>query len=137
MSSNADVVMNYLDAARRGDTNAMRESFTSDFVYRVPGRGPLSGTTTGQSAALDYFATIMQLTNGTYAMSEVVDVLSSTDRVALIARETAERNGRRVEWTRVVVFSFRDGLISEAALFDDALYELDALLRAPAEGSPS
>jgi uncharacterized protein len=128
--TNIDIVKDYLAAAARQDFDAMRTVFTEDFVYRVPGRGPLAGVTTGQGAALDYFGKIMALTQGTYAIDEIIDWLASETRVALVARESASRNGTDVKWTRIILFSFRDGKIAEAALFDDDLYAIDALLTA-------
>lgn len=118
----------YLDAAKRQDFPAMAAFFAPDLIYEVPGRGPLSGRTHGQSAALDYFGAIMGLTDGTYAMTEAVDWLVSADRVVLIAEETATRNGRRLDWTRLVVFTFRGELIAHIVLYDDKLQELDELL---------
>jgi uncharacterized protein len=128
--TNIDIVKDYLAAAARQDFDAMRTVFTEDFVYRVPGRGPLAGVTTGQGAALDYFGKIMALTQGTYAIDEIIDWLASETHVALVARESASRNGTDVKWTRIILFSFRDGKIAEAALFDDDLYAIDALLTA-------
>lgn len=122
------LVKRYLEAAKHQDFPAMLASFTSDLVYRVPGTSALAGETRGKSAALDYFGRLMQLTGGTYSITGIVDWMSSTDRVALIATETASRNGRRLDWTRIVLFTFKDGLISEVSLFDDKLAELDALL---------
>jgi ketosteroid isomerase-like protein len=122
------LVQKYLEAARQQDIPTMLASFTSDLVYRVPGSSPLAGETHGQSAALDYFGKMMKLTNGSYAITGIVDWLVSDDRVALIATETASRNGKTTDWTRVVLFKFNAGLISEVTIFDDKLAELDTLL---------
>lgn len=122
------LIQKYLEAAQRQDFAAMQAMFTHDLVYRVPGHGPLSGETRGQRASLDYFGHVMELTAGSYAISGIVDWLASTDRVALVAHETARRNGRQLDWTRIVLFTFREGLICEVALLDDKLGELDALL---------
>ena len=126
--SKIPIVTAYLEAAQRQDIPTMRAAFTDDFVYRVPGRGPLAGVSRGPDAAIAYFGAIMRLTGGTYAITEVVDWLESADRVALVAREQASRNGRMVEWTRIILFTFRGPLISSVSLFDDALYELDEML---------
>jgi ketosteroid isomerase-like protein len=127
-TSNIQVVQNYLAAAQSQDFEAMRAVFTDDMIYRVPGRSPLSGITDGPSAAIDYFGAIMGLTLGTYAIDEIVDWLASETRVALVAKERASRNGHDVKWTRIVLFTFRDGKICEVSLFDDDLYALDAVL---------
>jgi ketosteroid isomerase-like protein len=128
MASNIDIVKNYLAAAQRQDIPAMRSVFSEDFVYRVPGRSPLGGVSHGPNAAIDYFAAIMRLTDGGYAIEEIIDWLSSGDRVALVARERASRNGNDATWIRIVLFTFRAGKIAEAALFDDDLYAVDAVL---------
>lgn len=123
-----EIVKAYLGAAQRNDLASMKSFFTEDFVYHVPGRGPLSGSHEGPSAAIDYFGRIRALTSGTYAITDFVDWLESADRVVLVARERAERAGASLEWTRVVLFVFRDQRIREARLFDDDLYALDGLL---------
>jgi uncharacterized protein len=128
ITSNIDIVKDYLAAAQRQDIPAMRSAFSDDFVYRVPGRSPLGGVSQGPNAAIDYFGAIMRLTEGTYAIEEIIDWLSSDDRVALVARERASRNGNKATWTRIVLFTFRSGKIAEAALFDDDLYAVDAVL---------
>jgi uncharacterized protein len=127
-TSKIDIVKSYLDAARRQDFVAMQAYFTDDFVYRVPGKGPLSGVFKGRSAAIDYVVKIMGLTNGTYTILDFVDWLESEKSVALIARERITRHGEVFDWTRVVVFSFSGERFVGVALFDDDLYGLDALL---------
>ena len=125
-----EAVKAYLEAARRQDFPAMLAVFADDLVYRVHGRGPLSGETHGKSAALDYFGKVMELTGGTYSITGVVDWLASSERVALVANESATRHGKNLEWTRVIVFRFRENLIAEVSLFDDRQTELDELLGA-------
>lgn len=127
-TSNIDIVKDYLAAAQRQDIPAMQSAFADDLTYRVPGRGPLSGVTTGRDAAIDYFGAIMKLTGGTYKIEGVIDWLASETRVAMVVRESASRDGRNVRWNRVVLFTFRGDKIAEVALFDDDLYALDAVL---------
>jgi len=118
----------YLEAAKRQDVPAMLALFADDLVYRVPGNNPLSGVTQGKSAAIDYFGRLLKITGGTYGITSIVDWLVSGDRVALVATEAMSRGGRSVAWTRIILFTFRDGLVSEVALFDDKQSEIDGLL---------
>lgn len=128
MSTHRKLVEDYLAAATRQDVAAMRAAFATDMVYRVPGRSLLAGTTTGQDAALEYYRRIMAMSGGTYRILSIEDWLESPDRIALIAREAVTVKGRSLEWTRIVVFRFRDDRISEVTLFDDDLYALDDVL---------
>lgn len=122
------LVESYLEASERGDQAAMLAAYSDDFVYRVFGRSPVSGVTKGQSAALDYYQKMVELSDGTYALTGVEDLMTSENAAALVVNETVERKGKSLNWKRVVLFKFRGDLISEISLFDDRRYELDELL---------
>jgi uncharacterized protein len=127
-NSKIEIVKAYLEAATRQDFLAMQSYFTDDFVYHVPGKGPLSGVFVGKTAAIDYVGRMMSLTGGTYTITECVDWLQSPERVALIAKEQIVRLGETFKWTRVILFSFRGHRFSAVSLFDDNVDGLDALL---------
>lgn len=128
--SKIDLVKDYLAAAARQDVPAMLSLFADDLVYRVPGAGPLAGTYRGKNAPLEYYGRIMAMSEGSYAIENIVDWLESETRVALIADETVTRKGRTVRWQRTVLFRFAGDKVAEVSLFDDRLDELDALLLA-------
>lgn len=128
MADPKTLVESYLEASERGDRAAMLAAFADDFVYRVFGRSPVSGVTEGQSAALDYYQKMVELSDGTYALTGVEDLMTSENAAALVVNETVERKGKSLNWKRVVLFKFRGDLISEISLFDDRRYELDELL---------
>lgn len=118
-SSNVESVRAYLAAAARRDESAMRAAFTDDVRYVVHGRGRLAGEGRGVAAVFSAFADLSRLSGGSYRIDEEVDWLTSEGRVLLVARESAERDGTRLEWTRLVLFTMRDGLIGAVDVFDD------------------
>jgi ketosteroid isomerase-like protein len=122
-------VQNYLEAAKRQDIPAMLSLFADDLVYSVPGNHALAGETHGKSAAVEYFGKLMEMTGGTYGITGIVDWLVSDHRLALIANEKMSRDGKSVAWTRIILFTFRGELVSEVALFDDKLSEINAVLQ--------
>ena len=128
MSNPKALVESYLEASKRGDQAALLAAFSEDFVYNVFGRSPVSGTTVGQSAALDYYGKMVELSGGTYALTDVEDIMVSDNHAAMVVKDTVSRNGKTVNWKRVVLFRFRDDLITEISLFDDKRYEIDELL---------
>lgn len=128
MADPKTLVESYLEASERGDQAAMLAAFADDFVYHVFGRSPVSGVTEGQSAALDYYRKMVELSDGTYELTGVEDLMTSENAAALVVNETVERKGKSLNWKRVVLFKFRGDLISEISLLDDKRYELDELL---------
>jgi uncharacterized protein len=119
-------VLAYLAAAGRQDFAAAAQFFTDDFRYTVPGRNPLAGSFTGKNAALDYFGKLMQASQGSYKIEEMVDWLVSDSRVMLIARESVARAGKTHAWTRYIVFRVAGKKFSEVVLLEDDQYAYDA-----------
>lgn len=119
-------VLDYLAAAGRQDFAAAAGFFADDFRYTVPGRNALAGSFTGKTAALDYFGKLMQVSQGSYKIEEMVDWLVSDTRVMLIARESVSRGDKTHEWTRYIVFRLAGGKFSEVVLLEDDQYAYDA-----------
>ena len=59
---------------------------------------------------------------------ELVDMLASDERVALIVRERFHGDGPPVEIRRANVYRVRDGAIVELSIFEGDQYAVDALL---------
>lgn len=109
MTTPAQLVRRYLDASAKQDQPAMLSMFSADFTYHVPGRSSLAGTTSGPSAALDYFAKLSELSSGTFTITGEDDLLESATSAVLINRESMARNGHSVEWRRVIWFTIANG----------------------------
>ena len=58
---------------------------------------------------------------------ELVDVLESRDRVALLVRETFRLKDREVVIRRANVYRVQDGRIAEVWIFEGDQYDVDAL----------
>jgi len=128
------VVQAYLADLERGDPEAAGARFAADLVYRVPGRNPLAGQTTGPDAAGRWFAAMGELSGGTYRMTNAVDWLASDARAVLLAQEHGTVAGRDHDWTRAVVFTVEDGLIHDVQLLEDDQYGYDAWLTGASGG---
>jgi ketosteroid isomerase-like protein len=120
-------VLSYQRQVATGDLEHARAVFWPDVTYTVPGRNLLSGTMNGPDEVMGYFARLYELTEGTYAISQM-HWLTSPDRVGLLTRNYASRNGRSLTWDELIVFKFVDGRKKSIAHFSGDQHGVDALL---------
>ena len=58
----------------------------------------------------------------------IVDVMAGPERGALLVRERFERDGRTADVERLLVYTVRDGLLSECWIYDQDQALVDAFL---------
>lgn len=123
-ASNESVVRRIFDAFERKEGLALRGLFAEDAVWRVPGSGTMAGTYRGREEIFRFLARLPKETDGTYG-SKLVDVLASDERAAALYRARGTRRGKALELDQVLLFSFRDGLVSEVLALpsDPAAFE--------------
>jgi uncharacterized protein len=90
---NAELVRRGYDALARHDTIAVRALLAEDVMWRVPGRGPLSGDYHGVERVLALLAKRRQLSSDTFRI-KVQEMLAEGERVAVICVVSAERFGQ-------------------------------------------
>jgi uncharacterized protein len=91
---------------------SLRDCFAEDAVWHVPGAGVMAGTYRSRSEIFRFLALLPKLTNGTYG-SRLIDVLASDDRAAALYRAFGERDGRTLDIDQLLLFTIRDGLVTE------------------------
>jgi len=131
---NIELMTRYIDAARRGDWETGFGYFADDVVLHVPGRSALAGERRGRDAAIDYIRTALALAHDAEVEVELVDMLASEERVALIVRERFGRPDGTVEIRRANVYRLRDAKIVEVWIFEADQYAVDELFAAPPAG---
>ncbi len=84
----------------------------------------MAGTYNGRSEIFRFLANLPKRTNGTYG-SRLIDVLVSEERAAALYRAFGERAGRTLDIDQILLFGFRDGLVSEVLALpnDPAAFE--------------
>jgi ketosteroid isomerase-like protein len=122
-----DVIRRYLQAAQRGDWETGFGFFADDIVLHVPGRSALAGEHRGRDAARDYLNAALARSHGAEVEVELVDMLASEDRVALIVRERFQRPAGVVEIRRANLYRLRGDQIVEIWIFEANQYEVDDL----------
>lgn len=122
---NEDLVRRGYDAFMAGDMETLNELFADDIVWHAPGRNALSGDHRGKDAVFAVFAKLAELTGGTFKL-EIHDVLANDEHVVVLARSTAERDGKRLDDNGVQVFHVSDGKVTEQWLHPGDVYASDA-----------
>lgn len=91
---------------------ALRDAFSHDATWIVPGTGTMAGTFSGREQIFGFLGRLPKETDGTYS-SSLIDVLASKDRAAALYRASGIRKGRRLELDQVLLFRIEDGLVRE------------------------
>lgn len=130
-----DVMRRYLEAVQRGDWGTGFGFFADDIVLHVPGRSSLAGEHRGREAAEGYLRGALARARGARVEVELVDMLASEERVALVVRERFGRPGGAVEIRRANLYRLRGDQIVEVWIFEANQYEVDELLAEPPSGS--
>ena len=127
-AAEVQVVMDrYIDAVRAGDWETAFGFFADDIVLRVPGRSSLAGERRGRQAARAYIDAALAKAHGQEVEVELIDRLTSEERVALIVRERFARPDRDVEIRRANVYRIAGGRIVEIWIFEADQYAVDEL----------
>ena len=135
MSTPTEVMQSYVAAARSGDFSAAYRFYAEDIVGRVPGRSAFAGELRGRQAVIGYIEHARALSRDAEVELNVVDILASDERVALIVREVFHRPTGDVEIRRCNVYRVRGGQIVEISIYEADQYEVDALLDSAPAGA--
>jgi uncharacterized protein len=109
-------IMAYQAAMARQDFTEGATIFAPNVVYIVPGNNILSGRYEGPDAVMGYFGRLMEITAGTYEISDML-WLTCDNRVALSTENKATIGDQSLVWAEAIVFEFIDGLKQRIDLF--------------------
>jgi ketosteroid isomerase-like protein len=123
-----EVMQRYLDAAMRGDWDTGFGFFAEDVVLRIPGRSEFAGEHRGKQVAIDYIRTAQARSEGAEVELELIDMLASEERVALLVRERFHREDGVVDIRRANVYRVQGERIVEIWIFEADQYAVDELL---------
>ena len=92
-AQNAELMRRGYDAFARADLPTVFDIFDQDITWHVPGSSPLSGDYKGHGEVGSFFARVMELSGGTFAI-DIQDVLAQQDQVVVLCTVSAERHGQ-------------------------------------------
>jgi uncharacterized protein len=117
----------YLAAVQARDWPTAFSLVADDVTVRVPGRSALAGEHHGREAFVAYVEAALARAHGAEVDVELVDMLVSDERVALLVRERFGRGDDAVEIRRANVYTVRDDRIVEIWIFEADQYAVDEL----------
>lgn len=123
-----ELMSDYLAAAKRGDWDTASGYFADDIVIHIPGRSAFAGDHTGKDAAVGYIKAIRDHYRDGEIELELIDMLTSDERVALLVRERFHGDGPPVEIRRANVYRVQGDAIVEISIFEADQYAVDDLV---------
>jgi uncharacterized protein len=123
----ADVMRRYLAAVQARDWPGAFSLVAEDVTIHVPGRSALAGEHHGRDAFVAYVETALARAHSAQVEVELVDMLVSEERVALVVRERFARDDDVVEIRRANVYTVHDERIVEIWIFEADQYAADEL----------
>ena len=123
-----DLITRYLAAARAGDWETAFGFFADDLVARIPGRGPFAGEHRGREAAIEYITSVRERYGEEAIELELIDMLASDERVALLLVERFHRDDGPLEIRRANVYRVAGDRITEVTIFEADQDTVDELL---------
>jgi ketosteroid isomerase-like protein len=100
-------------AFANADLQAVSDILADNIVWHVAGGGVISGEYKGKDAVLGFFMKLAQETGGTFK-SDVHDILANDQHTVALVNNSAERNGKRLEWNAAnISHTDPEGLVTE------------------------
>ena len=113
------------DAFSAGDMDTVRDTLADDVVWHVGGRSQLAGDYRGKDEVFGFFAKLVELSGGTFAL-DVHDILANDEHVVALTRVTGEREGNTLDSRGAQVLHVNaDGQVTESWFHPDDAYAND------------
>ena len=120
---NAEIVRRGYAAFNSADMKTLTELFDENASWHTPGRSSIAGDRKGREAVFTQFGRYGGETAGTFKATLQQVFKADDGRVVGIHRNTAERNGKRLDVGCCIVFEFKDGRVIDGR---EHLYDLHA-----------
>jgi ketosteroid isomerase-like protein len=124
---NASRIRDGYRAFNAGDVPALVDLFAEDIVWHFPGTSKLAGEHIGRDATLTALGGYGAASDGTL-QANLVDLVANGDRVLGWARDTATNATGSLDIDSVVIFTLRDGKVTEGHQMVSDPAALDAFL---------
>ena len=122
-NENAAVVKRGYEAFNTADMKALTEIFDENASWHTPGRSSLAGDRQGNEAVFTQFGRYGGDTGGTFKATLQHLLQSDDGSVVGVHRNTAERNGKRLDVGCCIVFEVKNGRIADGR---EHFYDLNA-----------
>jgi uncharacterized protein len=122
---NVAIMQRGYDAFNTGDIDTLTEIFDESVAWHLPGRSSMANDYHGRDATLAYFGQLGQKTGGTFRAELERLTADGDDRVVGIQRSTADRDGKHLDVADCIVFTLKDGRVTDGREHFEDLYAWD------------
>jgi len=116
--------MHIWEAFDKNDLEAIGRMVSEDIVYRVSGRGPLSGIYKGRLMFIKALEKAKELSGGTITVDPFV-TLADNEYVFVFGRATGRRSEKVLDIEHCYLYRFSNGQLVEGRTMPVDLYEFD------------
>lgn len=115
--NNIDIAKAYIEAVQTNDQATLGSVISPDVVWHQPGNNRFSGTHRGMAAVGPMLGTMMEVSNGTFAITRADDFMANGDWVAITLEFAGQANGIQLQQPGVDLVRIEGGRIVEVRLF--------------------
>lgn len=115
--NNIAIAKAYISAVQTGDQATLGRLISPAVVWHQPGDNQFSGTHHGMAAVGPMLGKMMEVSNGTFAITDADHFMANGEWVAISLQFAGERNGIKLRQPGIDMLRIEDGVIAEVRLF--------------------
>lgn len=124
--NNIDIAKSYIKAVQTGDQATLGSLISPDVIWHQPGHNRFSGTHRGMAAVGPMLGKMMEVSQGTFAITRADHYMANGDWVAITIEFAGQANGLQLKQPGVDLIRIEGGKIVEVRLFSSDQAQEDA-----------
>ena len=124
--NNIDIAKAYIKAVQTGDQATLGSLIAADVVWHQPGNNQFSGTHRGMAQVGPMLGRMMEVSNGTFAITRAEHYMANGDWVAITLEFAGEAKGVKLNQPGVDLIRIDGGKVVEVRLFSSDPSQEDA-----------
>ncbi len=118
-NANIEIVQKYFTSLQTGNMKQLSEILADDIVWHQPGASSLSGVYNGKEQVFALFGKFMEISQGTFKIDSVGQLLSNSDLVTATLHFSASNAQGSISMSGVDLMRIKNNKIAEVWLFSE------------------
>lgn len=124
--NNLEIAKSYIKAIQTGDQATLGSLISPEVIWHQPGNNQFSGTHRGMAVVGPMLGKMMEVSQGTFAITRADHFMANGDWVAITIEFAGQANGLKLEQPGVDLIRIEGGKIVEVRLFSSDPAQEDA-----------
>ena len=124
--NNIEIAKSYIKAIQTGDQATLGSLISPEVIWHQPGNNQFSGTHRGMAVVGPMLGKMMEVSEGTFAITRADHFMANGDWVAITIEFAGQANGLKLEQPGVDLIRIEGGKIVEVRLFSSDPAQEDA-----------